>query len=566
MSWLLALQSGGKEVGRGGRALCKDLHALIYCSWSPAAVPVASHGDEVCIPISRKTDCSGFSNDSSQPIHWCRQLGTILSQSSHWWQGVGTILQPSGHDYYCQVFKASLIQLKPGDPCQGFCPCLALSRHWHQGVGTLLNHPRHTNRCQILSGSIAHPSSKCYCLGTRLRQPWFMRIQSRRYSQSVPAQHCAILSCWPKQLASFVPARSVSMHSYNASPPAGTECHVVDLRSDTVTRPSPEMRQAMAQAEVGDDDYGEDPTVNVMCHCRRRGAQVLLGREAHIHVFEHGATAQVAGVHSEILQDLPDGTISLDELEQKIQQAHKSQYHPRPELICLENTHCSAGGRVLPLKYLQEVHQLAQRYGLRIHMDGARVLNAAVALRVLPTQISQHCDSISLCLSKGVGAPVGALLGGSRDLIAEAWRVRKLLGGGMRQAGVLAAAGLLGLSGAEETLQRDHHNARLFVQGACALGSPLCSINPATVETNIVMVTVLAPWLTPAKLCQLMEAVSAEEVAATGQAVSVRLFPWGERRLRAVWHCDVSPRDTQLAGDKLRFVLGQCERQCAGMP
>uniref|UniRef100_A0A8D2J274 Aromatic amino acid beta-eliminating lyase/threonine aldolase domain-containing protein n=1 Tax=Varanus komodoensis TaxID=61221 RepID=A0A8D2J274_VARKO len=377
--------------------------------------------------------------------------------------------------------------------------------------------------------------------------------------------------------------------------PAGIKCHVVDLRSDTVTRPSPKMRQAMAQAEVGDDDYGEDPTVNelqrvvadllgmeealfvptatmanliaVMCHCQRRGAQVLLGREAHIHVFEHGGVAQVAGVHSETLQDLPDGTMSLEELENKIHQAHRSQYHPRPELICLENTHCSAGGRVLPLHYLKEVRHLAQQYGLRIHMDGARMLNAAVALGVRPAQISQHCDSISLCFSKGVGAPAGAILAGGKELVTEAWRVRKLLGGGMRQAGILGAAALVGLSHVEETLKRDHSNARRFAQGACActFGSPLCSINPSAVETNIVLATV-APCLAPAKLCELLEAVSAEEVAATGQAVSVRLFPWGKQSLRAVWHRDVSALDTQLAENKLRFVLDKCQQHRTSVP
>ncbi|XP_008102407.3 uncharacterized protein LOC100564571 [Anolis carolinensis] len=361
---------------------------------------------------------------------------------------------------------------------------------------------------------------------------------------------------------------------------------VVDLRSDTVTRPSPAMRRAMAQAEVGQDDYGEDPTVNelqrvvaellgmeealfvptttmanliaVMCHCHRRGAQVLLGKKSHIHVFEQGGVSQVAGVHSQLLQELPNGTFCLDEVERKIQESHRSKYYPCPELICLENTHCSAGGRILPLTYLQELSQLAQRYGLRIHMDGARLLNAAVALGVPATQISQHCDSISFCLSKGAGAPVGSLLVGSKDFISEAWRVRKLLGGGMCQAGVLAAAGLVALSHVEETLQRDHSNARCFAQGVCDLGSPLCSINPATVETNIVMVTLLTPRLTPDRLCELMEAVSAEEIAVTGHAISVQLFPWGEHCFRAVWHCDISPHDTQLALNKLHFVLDNC--------
>ncbi|XP_067319943.1 uncharacterized protein [Anolis sagrei] len=273
-----------------------------------------------------------------------------------------------------------------------------------------------------------------------------------------------------------------------SSIPPALASRVVDLRSDTVTRPSPAMRQAMARAEVGQDDYGEDPTVNelqrvaaellgmeealfvptttmanliaVMCHCHRRGAQVLLGKKSHIHVFEQGGVSQVAGVHSQLLQDLPNGTFCLDEVERKIQESHRSKYHPRPELICLENTHCSAGGRVLPLTYLQELRQLSQRYRLRIHMDGARLLNAAVALGVPASHISQHCDSISLCLSKGVGAPVGSLLVGSKEFISDAWRVRKLLGGGMCQAGVLAAAGLVALSHVEETLQRDHSNAR----------------------------------------------------------------------------------------------------------
>uniref|UniRef100_A0A8C3CQK5 Aromatic amino acid beta-eliminating lyase/threonine aldolase domain-containing protein n=1 Tax=Cairina moschata TaxID=8855 RepID=A0A8C3CQK5_CAIMO len=204
--------------------------------------------------------------------------------------------------------------------------------------------------------------------------------------------------------------------------------HVVDLRSDTVTQPSEAMRRAMAQAAVGDDDYGEDPTVNelqhlaarllgmedalfvptatmanliaVMCHCQRRGAQLLLGAGAHLHVYEHGGVAQVAGVHSQALQDLPDGTLDLEQLELAVREAHGSRYHPRPELVCLENTHSSAGGRVLPLAHLQQVHQLAERYGLRVHMDGARLLNAAVAQAVEPAQITQHCDSVSLCFSK----------------------------------------------------------------------------------------------------------------------------------------------------------------------
>ncbi|RMB95200.1 hypothetical protein DUI87_28187 [Hirundo rustica rustica] len=273
----------------------------------------------------------------------------------------------------------------------------------------------------------------------------------------------------------------------------------------------------MARAAVGDDDYGEDPAVNVMCHCQRRGAQLFLGQDAHLHLYEHGGAAQVAGVHSQALPDLPDGTFDLDQLELTIREAHGSRYHPRPELICLENTHSSAGGRALPLTYLRQ----------------------------------------------GLGAPSGAVLAGRREFVSEAWRVRKLLGGGMRQAGVLAAAARLGLQQAEETLRRDHDNARHFAEGIQALDSPLCSINLAAVETNIVMVNVQGAWPSPAELCDRLRAVGEEEVAETGQAVSVLLLPWSARTVRAVWHRNVSARDTELARRKLEFVARKCQEELA---
>ncbi|XP_043761285.1 probable low-specificity L-threonine aldolase 1 isoform X1 [Cervus elaphus] len=269
--------------------------------------------------------------------------------------------------------------------------------------------------------------------------------------------------------------------------------YVVDLRSDTVTKPGPAMRRAMAEAVVGDDDYGEDPTVrelqataaellgveqtlfvptntmanliSVMCHCRRRGSQLLLGQECHLHVYEQGGVAQIAGVHSHPLPDLPYGTLDLTELERLVTRSLGSPYHLVCELICLENTHSSSGGRVLPLEYLRQVHLLARSHGVRVHLDGARLMNAAVALGVPPARIVEHCDSVSLCFSKGLGAPVGALVGGPKDFIEEAWRLRKALGGGMRQAGVLAAAALVGLADAEEMLQKDHQNAQRFAKG-----------------------------------------------------------------------------------------------------
>lgn len=339
----------------------------------------------------------------------------------------------------------------------------------------------------------------------------------------------------------------------------------------------------MAEAVVGDDDYGEDPTVHelqekaakvlgmertlfvptntmanlisVMGHCRRRGSQVLLGQECHLHVYEQGGVAQIAGVHSHPLPDLPHGTLDLNELERALARGFGSSYHPVCELVCLENTHSSAGGRVLAIDYLRQVRLLAHAHGARVHLDGARLMNAAVALRVPPARLVEHCDSVSFCFSKGLGAPVGALVGGPKDFIEEAWRLRKALGGGMRQAGVLAAAALVGLAEAEEVLLRDHENAQRFAKGLQDLASPICSVDPATVETNMVLVRVAG--LPPSELCQRLQAVSAEEVAQTGHAVRVLLFPWTEQSVRAVWHRDVSAQDTELALKKWEFVLRQ---------
>ncbi|NXX13134.1 THA2 aldolase, partial [Podargus strigoides] len=194
------------------------------------------------------------------------------------------------------------------------------------------------------------------------------------------------------------------------------------------------------------------------------------------------------------------------------------------------------------------------------------LMNAVVAQDVDPARITQHCDSVSLCFSKGLGAPAGAVLAGCKEFIAEAWRVRKLLGGGMRQAGVLAAAARVGLEHAEATLRRDHANTRHFAEacplpppGIQKLNSPLCSVSLAAVETNMVMVGVRGGWLSPAELCEHLRAVTEEELAETGQAVSVLVFPWSAHTVRAVWHRDVSAHDTELAKNKLEFVARKCQ-------
>ncbi|XP_063312424.1 uncharacterized protein LOC134611975 [Pelobates fuscus] len=364
---------------------------------------------------------------------------------------------------------------------------------------------------------------------------------------------------------------------------ADTRVQVVDLRSDTVTQPCAEMRRAMAEAKVGDDVYGEDPTVNeiqhrasqlfgtenalfvtsgtmgnlisVMAQCRTRGAEILIGDQSHINIYEQGGSAQIAGVFARPVRTLSDGRLDLHDLESKIQHSYPDVHFGKTCLICLENTHNRMGGRVLSLAYMREVRELADRYGLKVHLDGARLLNAAYSLRVDPAQIVQFCDSVSLCLSKGLGAPVGSLIGGPADFVSEARRLRKLLGGAMRQAGVLAAAGLVALNRAQKTVSLDHHNAKVFSRGVQELGLELCTTNPATVESNIVLLTV-SETLGAQELCDELNKVTPKEVES-GKGVVVLAQPFSSTCVRMVWHRDITEGDTERALEKLRSVVQQ---------
>ncbi|NP_001025611.1 threonine aldolase 1 pseudogene [Xenopus tropicalis] len=337
----------------------------------------------------------------------------------------------------------------------------------------------------------------------------------------------------------------------------------------------------MAEAEVGDDVFGEDPTVNeiqrqaaqllgtedalfvtsgtmgnlisVMCHCNFRGAEALIGDESHIFMYEQGGIAQIAGVFSRPVRTLSDGSLDLQDLESKIQHGFPDAHFGKTQLICLENSHNRMGGRVLPLSYMKEVRSIADRYHLKIHLDGARLLNAAQYLGVQPSQIAQFSDSVSLCLSKGLGAPVGSLIGGQKEFIDKARRIRKLLGGGMRQAGVLAAAGIVALNRALENVALDHQHAKAFALGVQAIASPVCTTDPATVESNMVRL-MLNDKLTAEELCKQLGDVNQVE-QDTKQGVSVLALPVSLHCVRLVWHRDISEQDTRLALDKLKTVL-----------
>jgi threonine aldolase len=323
---------------------------------------------------------------------------------------------------------------------------------------------------------------------------------------------------------------------------------IIDLRSDTVSHPTPEMRAAMARAAVGDDVYGEDPTVNklqdmaaamvgkeaglfvpsgtmgnlaaIMAHCRR-GEEVILGHLAHTFLYEAGGVSVLGGIPMHTVPNQQDGTIHLADLEAAI---HSDDVHFAPSrLIVLENTHNRCGGVSLSVVYTQAVSELADRRGLAVHLDGARLFNAAAAEKVSAAELAAPVDSVTFCLSKGLCAPVGSVICGTKSFIADTHRIRKLLGGGMRQAGVLAAAGIVALDRMVDRLGEDHERA-LGLAGLLA-EIPGLKLDPGPPQTNMVYLS-----LDP-------------EVPFSAQEVSRRLLPYhvkvgavGERRFRLVTH------------------------------
>jgi threonine aldolase len=268
---------------------------------------------------------------------------------------------------------------------------------------------------------------------------------------------------------------------------------VVDLRSDTVTRPSPAMRRAMVEAEVGDDVFGDDPTVirlqaaaaerlgfedalfcpsatqsnlvALMTHCQR-GDEAILGSHSHSYAYEAGGAAVAGSIHSHVIENAEDGTLPLAAVDAAVKP--DDVHFPRTRLLALENTY---SGRVLPLAYCEEATALARRRGLATHLDGSRLFNAAVALGVAPAQVCRGFDSTTICLSKGLGTPVGALLLGTREFVTRGRRVRKMLGGGLRQSGILAAAGLYALANNVQRLAEDHANAQRLARGLSTIGA-----------------------------------------------------------------------------------------------
>lgn len=333
---------------------------------------------------------------------------------------------------------------------------------------------------------------------------------------------------------------------------------MIDLRSDTVTLPSPQMREAIARAELGDDVFGEDPTVieleriaaervgkeaallvvsgtmgnlvSILTHCGR-GDEIILGDLAHTFLYEAGGTAALGGVHPHPVPNQPDGTLRLQDIEAAIRL--DNVHFPRTRLICLENTHNRCHGAVLTVEYMTQVGELARGRGLALHLDGARIFNAGVALGVSVKDLTRDADSVSICLSKGLAAPVGSLVCGSKPFIAEARRIRKVLGGGMRQAGIIAAAGIVALSEMVDRIQEDHSNARRLAAGIAAIDG--LSIDLARVQTNIVYFDLLD------------DRPCAEEYAQEAARRRLGILSTGPNRLRAVTHYGISAQDIDEA-------------------
>jgi threonine aldolase len=329
----------------------------------------------------------------------------------------------------------------------------------------------------------------------------------------------------------------------------------IDLRSDTVTLPTPQMRAAMASAELGDDVMGEDPTVNrleemaaarmnksaalfvasgtmanlvaLLTHCGR-GDEVIVGDRAHTFINEVAGMAALGGIQPRTLPNQPDGTLALDDIRHAIR--GENVHWPRTRLITLENTHNACNGSPLAPTYLWSVHDLAQSRGIKVHTDGARILNASVALGIPVSELTRYTDTISFCLSKGLSAPVGSLLCGPKEFIAEARRNRKMVGGGMRQAGVIAAAGIVALETMIDRLADDHANAKRLAEGLADI--PGIALDPACIKTNIVFFDVRNGMTA----VQLVERLAREGVLM-GAA--------GEQRIRAVTHYGIEREDIE---------------------
>jgi len=340
----------------------------------------------------------------------------------------------------------------------------------------------------------------------------------------------------------------------------------VDLRSDTTTLPTDEMRQAISGSELGDDVFQGDPTVNklqdlaaqrmgkeaallvpsgtmanlasILTHCGR-GAEVILGNRAHTYKYEKGGISAYGGIHSTQIPNQDDGTMQLEDIRAAIRGI--DDHFPVTKLICLENTHNVCGGAPLSVTYTKEVANLAKAHNIKLHIDGARIFNAAVAQGVEVQELVEDADSMSFCMSKGLAAPVGSIICGSKDFIDQARGIRKGLGGGMRQAGIIAAAGIVALETMVDRLQEDHTNARLLADGIADL--PGIILDPESIKTNIIYFDMDDA------------AMESADFLAALSTKGIQFFDTGPRRFRMVTHYGITAEDILYTIDGFKQTL-----------
>ncbi|XP_044252815.1 probable low-specificity L-threonine aldolase 2 isoform X1 [Tribolium madens] len=360
--------------------------------------------------------------------------------------------------------------------------------------------------------------------------------------------------------------------------------HVVDLRSDTISKPTPEMREAMATAVVGDDVFGEDPTVAelerrsaellgkedavfvasgtmanliaIMVHCNQRGSEIISGDNGHTFRFEQGGPAQIAGVQASLIRNNNDGTFSLDELRDRIRK-NPDCHEPYTSLVIIENTHNMCGGKVLPLDWIEKVKYISKEYNIPVHMDGARVMNAAVYLKVPVERVVRDVDTVCFCLSKGLGAPIGSILAGSKTFVDKARRTRKVLGGGWRQAGIIAAAGLVALDNMIDRLQEDHDHILQIAKAIDSLKSDIFKVDLPSVHTNILMMYIDRSKVAVKEVIYRLAKVFKTDIVK----VSVRASSIRPDCVRFVTYWQITDDDIRDTIDRITFVLKEFDDQ-----
>ncbi|XP_077300476.1 uncharacterized protein LOC143921178 [Arctopsyche grandis] len=367
--------------------------------------------------------------------------------------------------------------------------------------------------------------------------------------------------------------------------------YIVDLRSDTLSRPTNSMRESMSRAVVGDDVYGEDPTVStlekkiaimlgkqaalfvpsgtmanlisIMVHCNKRGTEVLVGDKSHIFKYEQGGASQIAGVMVTTLKNETDGTFNLEDMERHVR--GEDIHEPKTTMVVVENTHNMCGGKVIPMDWIEKLATVAKKHSLILHMDGARLFNATQYLNEDPVNVVKHFDSISVCFSKSLGAPVGSAIVGSFSFIRQARRMRKVLGGGMRQAGVIAAPAIIALDEIVPALIGDHRRLRFLAEAINAMRSPTFTVDLKNLQTNILMLDIDQKCSVVSKaVVERLQTVTQGEldkgvVTQDGEGIIVKIIARDDKTLRVTTYYEISDIDINYTIKKMEFVFKEME-------